>query len=149
MQAIDDFPSVSVSRLRASGAILPHDRSVTVIFPTPDAPSFTLPVVHRRFRNGGGWSFFLCSCGRRARIIRLAPTPVCRCCLLARGFQFRIKKLGRSDAAAHTASRLAARLASPPARFNPRPGRRLDRRPRLEAALLRAEYVEARGLGAP
>ena len=50
----------------------------------------------------------------------------------------------RGERAAYRASRLKARLVSDaPARLNPRPGRKLDRRTRFAAALWRAEYVAA------
>jgi hypothetical protein len=62
---IDDLPAVGVSRLRASGAISPADAATTVAF--HDGSSFVVGLSHLRFPNGGGWSFFVCSCGRRAR----------------------------------------------------------------------------------
>ena len=68
---IDDLPHIGVSRLRAAGLIGPDDKTTVVIFPTPDAPTFVVALQHVHFRNGGGWSFFVCPCGRRCRALRL------------------------------------------------------------------------------
>jgi hypothetical protein len=141
--AIDDLPCVSASRLRAAGLIRPSDTTAAVAFPAGDA--FTVGLQHIRFPNGGGWSFFLCPCGRRCRTLRLHGGLACKHCLEAKGLRYRVEDLTKPERAAHVASRLKARFAAP-ARLNPRPGRRLDRRGRLAAALWRAEYVAARHL---
>jgi hypothetical protein len=140
--AIDDYPSLSVSRLRASGAISPTDATTTVAF--ADGSSFLVGLSHLRFPNGGGWSFFICPCGRKARALRLVNGAELACpgCLKARGLRYRVEDLSRSERAVHVASRLSARLnSSSPARLHPRPGRMLDRRLRLATALWRAEYA--------
>jgi len=143
--AIDDLPCVSASRLRAAGKIVPDMKAATVSF--PDGPSFLVALSHLQFPNGGGWSFFLCPCGRRCRTLRLHGGLACKHCLEARGLRYRVEDLTKPERAAHVAFRLKARLAGvAPARLNPRPGRRLDRRGRLAAALWRAEYVAARHL---
>jgi hypothetical protein len=135
-QAIDDFPYVSASRMRAVGEILP-DAKTAIVF------GATVGLQHIRFPNGGGWSFFVCPCGRRARVLRLYEGDLaCHGCLKARGFRYQVEDLSRPERAGYVAPWLIARLASP-ARLNPRPGRTLDRRPRLEARLRRAEYVAA------
>jgi hypothetical protein len=138
---IDDLPSVSVSRLRASGAIASADTSATVVF--PDGSIFLVGLSHLQFPNGGGWSFFVCPCGRRARTLRLLGRSLsCKGCLEARGLRYRVEDLAKPERAAHVVSRLAARLNSDaPARLHPRPGRMLDRRGRLAHALWRAEYA--------
>ena len=47
--AIDDFPSLSVSRLRAAGLICPNDKTATVAFPAPhDATAFVVGLSHFR-----------------------------------------------------------------------------------------------------
>jgi hypothetical protein len=144
--AIDDLPFVSASRMRAAGKIGPNDTTATVAFPA--GPSFLVSLQHVRFPNGGGWSFFVCSCGRHARTLRLHQGGLaCKGCLEAKGFRYWVEDLTRPERAAHVASRLKARLAgAAPARLHPRPGRKLDRRGRLAAALWRAEYVAARHL---
>ena len=67
--AIDDLPSISASRMRAAGLIRPNETTATVAF--PDAPTFVVALQHIRFPNRGGWSFFVCPCGRRCRTLRL------------------------------------------------------------------------------
>ena len=111
--AIDDLPSIS-SRLRALGEIRPDDKTTVVTFPRPDdAPTFVVALQHIRFPNGGGWSFFQCPCGRRARTLRLYDgSPACKHCLEARGLRYRVEDLSRPERAAHVAARLAARLAA-------------------------------------
>jgi hypothetical protein len=135
---IDDLPaSESVSRLRAAGVITAETTVTTVVF---GDQSFDVAVVHRRFPNGGGWSFFACPCGHRARILRLEGGSLgCKRCLEARGFRYRAAGLSGVERMARTIPRLRARLLGGPARLHPRPGRVLDRRVLLEAALRRAE----------
>jgi hypothetical protein len=62
----DDLETVSVSRLRASGAITADATSVVVSFGQgDDALRREVRVVHRKFPNSGGWSFFVCPVCRR------------------------------------------------------------------------------------
>jgi hypothetical protein len=143
MTVIDDLPFVSASCMRAAGEIRAEDRTAVVRF---GDLAFTVGLQHIRFPNGGGWSFFICKCGRRCRTLRFHQGSLaCKGCLEANGLRYQVEDLSRGERAAHTASRLKARFAAP-ARLNPRPGRRLDRRGRLAAALWRAEYVAARHL---
>jgi hypothetical protein len=143
--AIDDLPSVSAARMRAAGEIGPDAKTATIQF--PDASTFLVALQHVRFSNHGGWSFFICPCGRRARTLRLyAGVLACRHCLKAKGLRYQVEDLTRTERAAHAALRLKSRLTASPARLNPRPGRRLDRRKRLAVALWRAEYVAMRRL---
>jgi hypothetical protein len=143
--AIDDFPCVSASRLRALGEIRSDMKTVAIRFPAGD--TFTVALQHIRFPNGGGWSFFQCPCGRLARTIRLCDGAVaCKHCLEARGLRYRVEDLSRPERAAHVAARLASRLASdgharlkPHLRYST-----LERRGRLEANLRRCEFTAAR-----
>ena len=139
--AIDDLPSLSASRLRALGEIRPDAATATVQF--PDGEVFTVGLQHVRFPNGGCWSFFVCSCGRRCRTLRLYNGALaCKHCLEARGFRYRVEDMSRSERAAHVAERLATRLASPsPARLKPHLWGTMERRSRLEAALREASFV--------
>jgi hypothetical protein len=141
--AIDDLPSVSVSRLRAWGEIKAETKVTSVTF---GEVIFNVALAVVRFPNGGSWSFFLCPCGRRARILRLFEGGLaCRKCLGDRGLRPRVQLIATHKRAAYIAPRLIARLNSPsPARVNPRPGRLLDRRLRLEAKLRRALIVARR-----
>ena len=63
---------------------------------------FALSLV--RFPNGGSWSFFLCPCGRRARIIRLFEGGLaCRQCLGNRGLRPRVQLIATHKRAAYIA----------------------------------------------
>jgi hypothetical protein len=138
--AIDDLPSVSVSRLRAWGEITAETKVTTVAF---GEVIFNVALSLVRFPNGGSWSFFLCPCGRRARTIRLFEGGLtCRSCLAARGLRPRVQLIATHKRAAYHAPRILARLNSnAPARVFPRPGRKLDRRANLEARLRRSLIV--------
>ena len=141
--AIDDLPSVSVSRLRAVAEITAETKVTSVAF---GEVIFNVALSLVRFPNGGSWSLFLCPCGRRARVIRLFEGRLaCRQCLRDRGLRPRVQLIATHKRAAYIAPRLIARLnSSSPARLNPRPGRLLDRRPRLEAKLRRTLIVARR-----
>jgi hypothetical protein len=145
--AIDDLPSISVSRMRAAGEISADSEVATVRFPGGDA-AFRVALSHRRFRNRGNWSYFICSCGRWCRTLRLYSGELgCKGCLEARGLRYRVEDLSRPERAVHVARRLKVRLLNEvPARLHPRQNQMLDRRGRLAAALWRAEYVAARHL---
>jgi hypothetical protein len=138
--AIDDLPSVSVSRLRAWGEITAETKVTTVTFGDVE---FMVALALRRFPNGGSWSFFLCPCGRRARNLRLFEGGLaCRQCLGDRGLRPRVQLIATHKRAAYHAPRILARLnSSAPERLLPRPGRTLDRRPNLEAKLRRSLIV--------
>jgi hypothetical protein len=140
--AIDHLPFVSAARMRAAGDIRPEDKMAIVRF---GEVSFAVGLSLVRFPNRGSWSFFICACGRRCRTLRLFEgKTACKGCLEAKGLRYWVEDLTKPERAAWVASRLKARLLSEvPARLNPGPGRKLDRRPRLEAALRRAEYLAA------
>jgi hypothetical protein len=143
--AIEDFPpSESVSRLRARGEITSEARTTTVRF---DDVEFVVALTLRRFPNGGSWSFFVCPCGRRARILRLHEGGLaCRWCLGARGYRPRVQLCAHAGVrASRTAPRRLELLTSAePARLDPRPGCVLDRRAHMEFALRRSLIVARR-----
>jgi hypothetical protein len=141
--AIDDLPHVSSARMRAAGEIRAEDRTAVVRF---GDLSFAVGLQHIRFPNGGGWSFFVCACGRRCRTLRLHGGLACKHCLEAKGLRYRVEDLPKPERAAHVASRLKPRLTSPsPARLKPHLRySKLERRSRLEAALRRCEYTVSR-----
>ena len=63
--------SESVSRLRAEGKITADMTSVWIGFGAIELKR-EVRLTHRRFPNGGSWSFFLCPrCDRRVRRLRL------------------------------------------------------------------------------
>jgi hypothetical protein len=141
MVAIDDLPgSENISRLRAAGVITADTEVTTVSF---GDISFNVAISHRKFPNGGSWSFYQCPCGRRCRILRLYDGELaCRWCLAARGMRGRVELIATSQRAARVVPGLIARLTSAePARLHPRPGRVFDRRFRLEAKVRRSLIV--------
>jgi hypothetical protein len=143
--AIEDFPRTeSVSRLRAAGEVRSDMKTTTVRF---DDAEFVVGLAHRKFPNGGSWSFFVCACGRRARLLRLYEGGLaCRWCLGARGYRPRVQLCSHAGVrVSHTAPRRLAVLTSlSPVRLHARPGRVLDRRERMEFALRRSLIVARR-----
>jgi hypothetical protein len=73
--------SPSVSRLRAEGKITADMTSVWIGFGAIELKR-EVGLEHRRFPNGGYWSFFLCPrCDRRVRRLRLHDgRPMCSYC---------------------------------------------------------------------
>jgi hypothetical protein len=135
--------SESVSRLRAEGEITAEMTSVWIGFGAIELKR-EVRLEHRRFPNGGSWSFFLCPrCERRVRRLRLndgrAMCP--RCC----GNFHRIS-YGSSDERERARERRTEKLRKlidgSPARLNPRAGRTLDRRGSLTMSLRRAVIVK-------
>jgi hypothetical protein len=142
----DDLETVSVSRLRAMGAITADATSVVVTFGQgDDALRREVRVVHRKFPNGGSWSFFLCpTCGRCVRKLRLHERVMCWRCCAQSGLGFRISDgsaAERTKARARRIETLKAQLEGGPLRLRPRPGRVIDRRRALELRLRRARIV--------
>jgi hypothetical protein len=141
----DDCPSISVSRLRALGAVTEDMRSVRVAIAGLERE---VRLSHRRFPKGGGWSFFLCPvCGRRARVLKLFERIACWRCTRSgtppRRLYYRVEQGDRTG----RIERLTALLYSgQSARVKPRPGRTIDRRARTEQALRRALIGERSGL---
>jgi hypothetical protein len=103
-------------------------------------------LAHRRFPNGGSWSFFLCPrCERRVRRLRLNDgRPMCsHCCgnfhRISHGSPYE-----REMARERRIEELRKLIGGGPARLNPRPGRVLDRRWALTFSLRRAVIVKRR-----
>jgi hypothetical protein len=141
---IDDLPVLLASRLRATGEIGPEATAVTIRFDNGESGvEFVVGVVHQKFPNGGSWSKFVCSCGRRAQKLRLFQgRPACRRCLIAARMQYRSMCSHFSKRRVLTAPKRIERLyGGKPARLHPRPGRMLDRRVNLEAKLRRSLIV--------
>jgi hypothetical protein len=98
----DDLPAVSVSKLRALGVVAADARSVFAVFGEGDAAlKREVRIVHRRFPNGGSWSFFICpACERRARVLRLYDGgPMCRWCCLRLGLRYRVEYMPKDERA--------------------------------------------------
>jgi hypothetical protein len=131
----DDYPSISISRLRATGVVTAASTSVVVELA---GLKREVAVVHRHFPNGGSWSFFLCpACSRRARVLRLYERLACWRCV---GLMYRCQQGDKAP----RIERLKKRLFGGQTRLHPRPGRTLDRRNELELSLRRALIVERR-----
>ena len=84
----DELVSVSVSRLRASGAIRLEDRHGIIAFGDKQK---LVGVAHTKFPNGGSWSFFICPrCGGRKKKLWLVDdAPRCLGCCWALGVRYR------------------------------------------------------------
>ena len=65
---VDDLASVSISRMRALGAVTSDTKSVDIVFGEgDDGLAREVKVVHRRLPNGNSWSFYVCpACKSRA-----------------------------------------------------------------------------------
>jgi hypothetical protein len=137
----DDLPSVSVSRLRASGAITAEMTRTTIGLADVEVE---VGLSLQKFPNGGSWSLFRCpSCGRKARTLRLLEgCVVCwRCCVSA----VSLRADGARRRAEHRIPKLRAKLESAESlRLKPHLWGTMERRSRLEAALRLAEFVVAR-----
>jgi hypothetical protein len=139
----DDLPVVSVSPLRASGGISADTTSTFIRFGEFEL-EFAVGVAHRRFPNGGSWSFFACpQCSRHARKLWLFEgRPACDRCCDDRDVRYRADPMSRRQRAEISVPRLIARLCvGKSLRLNPRPGRRLERRASLENSLRLAQLV--------
>jgi hypothetical protein len=141
----DDLPSISVSRLRASGVVTAEMTKTTIAIAGVEV-EVGLQLV--RFRNGNSWSFFLCPhCGRRARTLKLFEGAVlCWRCCHRRGARYRVWTKGLRGRAENRIPQLRAQLETPVSlRLKPHLWGKLERRSRVEAALARCEYIVSRG----
>lgn len=135
----DDLPFVTSSRLRALGVIKDGEASALI---EVGGLAREVKLAHRRFPNGGSWSFFLCpACGRRCRILRLYDGKlVCHRC---DGLYLRCQWGDGAPDKGPRIARLRALLATDQATVKPDPsGRRARRIHRLETALRRALLAE-------
>jgi hypothetical protein len=84
----DELISVSVSRLKASGAIRLEDRQALVPFGEQNK---LIGVAHTIFWNRGSWSYFRCPrCDRRAkRLWLIDDAPRCTKCCWSLGVRYR------------------------------------------------------------
>jgi hypothetical protein len=135
--------SPSVSRLRAERKITADMTTVWIGFGAIELKR-EVRLEHRRFPNGGSWSFFLCPlCDRRVRRLRLNDgRPMCSYCC---GNFHRISYGSpeqRATARDRRIEKLRKLIDDGPARLNPRPGRVLDRRMWLTFSLRRAKIVK-------
>ena len=84
----DELVSVSVSRLRASGAIRLDDPHGLIAFGEKQK---LVGVAHTKFRNGGWWTYLICPrCGGRKKKLWLVDdTPRCLSCCWSLGVRYR------------------------------------------------------------
>ena len=122
----DEFPSVRVSRLRASGVIDPAKRQAVI--PFPGGKQKLLNVAHTRLKYGGGWSFFVCpGCAKLAQNLwSIDDRPLCAKCCNGLNIWHRTKwgfgRRERLKAKDKVLDELVAKLeATTPLRFNPAP----------------------------
>jgi hypothetical protein len=136
----DDAPSMSISKLVAAGSVT---KGMSYAQVTLEGFKRTFRLTRRELRNRGWWLFFICGCGRRARVLRLSARGIAcpRCTRRHAGLKYRVECLSKPKRAAQRVERLEALLSGGPARLHPRPGRTLDRRSRLEVSLRRAKVV--------
>jgi hypothetical protein len=143
---IEDLPLVRVSTLVASGYVRRDAETALVRF-GEDGVEYGVGVRIRPFPNGGFWAMLVCPrCDGGAQRLRLLDNaPACGKCVRASGLRYRVESTAAKDRHLLTAPKRIARLnGDKPARVNPRPGRRLDRRAPLEAALKRSLLVARR-----
>jgi hypothetical protein len=94
---LDEFASVRVSRLRASGVIDPAKRQAVIPF---GGKQKLIGTAHVRFPNGGGYSFFRCpKCDKLAGVLYLVDdAPLCVRCCAAMAIAYRTRMgFGRSE----------------------------------------------------
>ena len=142
-RTIDDLPVVRVSALVAHGYISRGALTALVRF-GDDGVEYEVGVRMMQFPNGGFWARFICPrCGGGSQRLRLLDgQPACGKCIRASGLIYRSQSVRTEARHLVTAPpRIALLSGDKPARVNPRPGRRLDRRANLEAKLRRSLIV--------
>jgi hypothetical protein len=140
---IDDLPMVRVSTLVANGYISRGAVTALVRF-GDDGVEYGVGLRMTQFPNGGFWAMFVCPrCDGSAQRLRLLDnSPACGKCVRATGLRYRVESTAAKDRHLLTApGRIAKLNGDRSARINPRPGRKLDRRAPIEAALKRSLIV--------
>jgi hypothetical protein len=142
----DDLPTISVSRLRATGVITAEMETVAV---KVGDSAVAVGLYLQKFPNGGSWSLFRCPCcGGKARSLRLYEERLlCRRCLMARGVSWRCNPTSPRRRAEMRIPKLRAKLESETSlRLKPHLWGTMEKRKRHEAALARCESIVARAL---
>jgi hypothetical protein len=142
-RTIDDLPMVRASALVAQGYITRGAVTALVRF-GDDGVEYQVGVRMRQFPNGGFWARFVCPrCdGGSQRLRLLDGQPACGKCIRASGLIYRSQSIRTEKRHLLTAPpRMVLLSGDKPARINPRPGRKLDRRANLEFALRRSRIV--------
>ena len=169
-RTIDDLPPIRVAALVALGEIGRDAKTARVRF-GDDGVEHQVGVRVRPFPNGGFWAILVCprcgggspvpsrrhanvpchrpagGVGRSQRLRLLDDRPACGKCVRGSGLIYRSQSIRTEKRHAVTAPpRLAVLNSDTPARVNPRPGRKLDRRRNLEFALKRSMIVSRKHL---
>jgi hypothetical protein len=142
-RTIDDLPAVRVSALVAHGYIARGAVMALIRF-GDDGVDYEVAVRMTQFPNGGFWARFACPCcgGSSQRLRLLDGQPACGKCVRASGLIYRSQSVRTETRHLVTAPpRIGLLNGDKPARVNPRPGRKLDRRANLEARLRRSLIV--------
>jgi hypothetical protein len=136
----DDLPTSSISRLRAQGLVTVR---TTLFRLSIMGVTGVVPVVHRDFPNGGGWSFFACpQCDRRVRVLKLYDGRFgCRRCI---PLPFRCQRLSPIERAAQRIQRLEALLSRGPVRKLGAEERLMVKRGMVETLLWRLYPITSR-----
>ena len=143
---IEDLPPVRVSTLVANGYIRRNAVTALIRF-GDDGVEYGIGVRVRSFPSGGFWAMPICPrCGGGAQRLRLLDNkPACGKCVRGSGLRYRVESTAAKDRHLLTVPERIAKLnGDKPARVNPRPGRRLDRRAPIEAARKRSLLVARR-----
>ena len=90
----DELASLTASRLKATGAIRLEDRHGVIAFGEEDHGGERrkcMRIVHKKFPNGGSWSYFLCPrCGgRKKKLCLVDDAPCCLSCCWSLGVRYR------------------------------------------------------------
>ena len=142
-RTIDDLPMVRASALVAHGYISRGVITALVRF-GDGGVEYEVGVRMRQFPNGGFWARFICPrCdGGSQRLRLLDGQALCGKCIRTSGLIYRSQSVRTEARHLVTAPpRIALLSGDKPARVNPRPGRKLDRRANLEAKLRRSLIV--------
>jgi hypothetical protein len=113
----DEFPSVRISRFRATGVVDPAKRQSVI--PFPDGTNKLIGTAHTRLKYGGGWSYFICpKCAKLAQTLYLIEgKPLCRRCCEGLNIKDRSKwGMGREErmrSADLSLDQLIAKLETP------------------------------------
>jgi hypothetical protein len=132
---IDDLPEFRAAHLQAKKAVPPA--AVSTVLRLGDV-EFTVELGRLQFPNGGFWQLFICpQCSKRAQVLRVLDSQlICAHCCKRRGMVYQSSPGYSHRRAERTVRRTLDQLTnSEPARVNPRPGRMLDKRSRLQRKL--------------
>jgi hypothetical protein len=141
-RTIDDLPMLKVSTLVARGDINRNTRTASIRF-SDDGVEYVVDVVVQSLPAGGFWAKFICPrCGGHAQRLRLLDDqPACGKCVRASGLIYRSQATRTEQRHAVTAPKRIAMLNGDVQLRVHQPGRKVERRASVEAALKRSLIV--------